>query len=304
MPTFRGGTRSTSAPIRSSLGWPSLLSPPARVCTSNEARVRCPGCVAESGRRFVPQVDQLWATATSMLTAGPQRVDPAGRHRALGPRRPSQSAALPAEAGRTLRIELFLVPTFAAGRAVGLGQEASEEWNAPAWTTTGDPTDLPYYFRSRFVTSAMEDFELQVRRLRPAPADGIPGLGDARLGVRGRPRVLPRLLRRRPDVPCPDCAAAARHEVARIRHRPSAGHPLGLDAKPGHRRRIGDPGRPQRSGPAGGNAPIWLAVPSGELRRHFAGRRFRLVSPAESRPQAPPGGGSGGRKPSAAIRRT
>jgi hypothetical protein len=83
--------------------------------------------------------------------------------------------------------ELFLVPTFAAGRAVGLGQEHGESWDAPAWTSTTEPVELPYYFRSRFVTSAREDFELQVRRLRPAPADGIPGLGDARLASAADP---------------------------------------------------------------------------------------------------------------------
>src|SRR5262249_12842239 len=63
---------------------------------------------------------------------------------------------------------LFLVPVFEAGRLRGLGDNsAPPQWNALAWGATAGPVDLPVYFQSRFVTSALEDFELLVRRLQP-----------------------------------------------------------------------------------------------------------------------------------------
>jgi hypothetical protein len=84
---------------------------------------------------------------------------------------------------------LFLVPVFEAGRLRGLGDgSAPPQWNALAWSTVASPVDLPVYFRSRFVTNALEDFELQVRRLKPyhiTPDDPVAKPAVAFAGVPG-----------------------------------------------------------------------------------------------------------------------
>jgi hypothetical protein len=92
---------------------------------------------------------------------------------------------------------LFLMPTFEAGRRVGVGDaEPPAPWDAPAWSAqTDDPLDLPYYFRSTFVTSAAEDLEVLLRRLRPVPAAAevaLPRL--ARVDDPGPPAAAPPVL--------------------------------------------------------------------------------------------------------------
>jgi hypothetical protein len=94
----------------------------------------------------------------------------------------------------------FLVPAFAIGVQVGLGQDVSGVSTAvAAWTTSAKfPLSLPYYYRFDFHTSDEGDFESLVRALTP--------------------RVLPATVGQRPiDVSEPDPGS------------PSAGTPLGLD---------------------------------------------------------------------------
>lgn len=135
----------------------------------------------------LPPIGGLWASAHVHLDLG---VDGEG----------SVDDALQGDPARQLarvlclrrlrereRYELFLVPTFEAGRRAGLGRgKRPDTWGAPAWTDTAEPVELPVYFRSHFVTSAMEDFELLVRRLRPRPTDGD-GPGAVRSASAARP---------------------------------------------------------------------------------------------------------------------
>jgi len=71
---------------------------------------------------------------------------------------------------------LFLVPTFEAGRLRGLGLAGpASPWDAPAWDASSSaPVDLPWYDRWTITTSALDDIESMIRRLRPEPAEGVP----------------------------------------------------------------------------------------------------------------------------------
>lgn len=84
---------------------------------------------------------------------------------------------------------LFLVPVFEAGRLRGTGDQSTPaQWNALAWSASSMPVDLPVYFQSRFTTSALEDFELLVRRLTPyhvSPDDPVAAPAIAFAGAPG-----------------------------------------------------------------------------------------------------------------------
>jgi hypothetical protein len=73
---------------------------------------------------------------------------------------------------------LFLVPTYEAGRLIGLRLDGTANpWDAPAWTDTSAALQLPYYAVWTFTTSQDEDFESLVRRLTPRNLDAVAGSG-------------------------------------------------------------------------------------------------------------------------------
>jgi hypothetical protein len=82
----------------------------------------------------------------------------------------------------------FVIPTFEAGRLAGLGLDvpASTDATQSAW---GDgQVEFPYYYRWRFRTASLGDFEYLVRLLVAQPC-------DKRVGSRHRrftPRTFPR----------------------------------------------------------------------------------------------------------------
>jgi hypothetical protein len=141
-------------------------------------------------RRSLPPIAGLWASAHVHVDRGVDddaatapiaevvNADPAGQlSRLLCLRRLEERQ----------RYELFLVPTFEAGRLAGLGRRGRPDvWDAPAWRGVDEPVELPVYLRSHFVTSALEDFELLVRRLRAQPA-GDAGVGAPRTASAARP---------------------------------------------------------------------------------------------------------------------
>jgi hypothetical protein len=117
--------------------------------------------------KSLPDLTQSWAfahvhvslDATSTTLYELMRQHPE-RHfaRLICPRRLAPNTAY----------SLFLVPVFEAGRLRGMGNTSTPpQWNAVAWGAGTGAIDLPVYFQSRFVTSALEDFELLVRRLKP-----------------------------------------------------------------------------------------------------------------------------------------
>ena len=105
---------------------------------------------------------------------------------------------------------LFLVPSYAAGRLAGLGLPVQPSpWNALAWAAgSSDPVDLPVYFQSQFVTSAVEDLELLLRRLRPLPAPDASGVAVTRLARADDPGFFP-------DFSAPGRTFSVRHALAR-----------------------------------------------------------------------------------------
>jgi hypothetical protein len=115
---------------------------------------------------------------------------------------------------------LFLVPAFEAGRLAGLGEPPeAAPWNAAAWSTDAPaPRELPVYHHTQFVTSAVEDLELLLRRLRPLPAASA--VAAPRLAKVDDPGFFP-------DYQAPGRTMTARDALAR------PGSPLGsLDTDP------------------------------------------------------------------------
>ena len=87
---------------------------------------------------------------------------------------------------------LLLVPVFEAGRLRGVGDgSAPAQWNALAWSANSGPVELPVYFQSRFTTSALEDFELLVRRLRPYHVSADDPVAAPAIAFAGDPGYYP-----------------------------------------------------------------------------------------------------------------
>ncbi len=85
----------------------------------------------------------------------------------------------------------FLLPSFESGRLAGLGLDPSQAPNAmaSAWNSNGaDADSFPVYFRWRFRTGTIGDFEYLVRLLEPKPVDKRVGVRD--LDVQ-RPGMVP-----------------------------------------------------------------------------------------------------------------
>ncbi|WP_431283628.1 hypothetical protein ACQW02_02105 [Humitalea sp. 24SJ18S-53] len=143
-----------------------------------------------SPRDSLPDLAQSWATAHVQLNLG----EAAGTAAQVLREREEDSFA------RLLCLRklepntayfTFLVPAYETGRRVGLGQPAlapgaaANAFRAPAWQAAStDPVDLPVYGQWRFITDALEDLEVLMRRLRALRADeanepGAPGRASA-----------------------------------------------------------------------------------------------------------------------------
>jgi hypothetical protein len=137
----------------------------------------------------LPDLDQSWAwahaqvigsgTVEAILTESPVR----NLSRLLSPRRLDPNVDYLA----------CLVPAFAAGVAVGLGQlpvVADEDPLAPAWVTPAPASiRLPVYHSFEFATGDGGDFEQLVRRLEPRPVP--PGVGTRRTYIGRAGAALP-----------------------------------------------------------------------------------------------------------------
>lgn len=135
----------------------------------------------------LPDLAQSWAFAHVHLSPDATAIsleqfmhDHPERHysRLLCPRRLSPNTAY----------WLFLAPVFEAGRLRGVGDaSAPPQWNALAWTAGSGPVDLPVYFQARFQTSALEDFELLVRRLKPYHVSADDAVAQPAVAFAGEP---------------------------------------------------------------------------------------------------------------------
>jgi hypothetical protein len=68
----------------------------------------------------------------------------------------------------------FLIPAFESGRRAGLGDNTANiaaAGAAIAWAGSAAPVDFPIYYRWRFNTGTVGDFEYLVRLLKPKPVD-------------------------------------------------------------------------------------------------------------------------------------
>jgi hypothetical protein len=78
-----------------------------------------------------------------------------------------------------------VVPSFAGGRAAGLGEKIDGEPTADAWTLDAERVRLPVYFRWEFETGDLGDFESLAAALEPLSAAGSVGRRDLHLGEPG-----------------------------------------------------------------------------------------------------------------------
>jgi hypothetical protein len=77
--------------------------------------------------------------------------------------------------------EAFLLPAFESGRLAGLALDPAQapDATASAWTSNGrEPDNFPVYYRWRFRTGAIGDFESLVRLIRQRPVDRRVGVRD------------------------------------------------------------------------------------------------------------------------------
>jgi hypothetical protein len=146
-----------------------------------------------SPRASLPELAQSWAWAHVHVS---RDVDPALPVDELVRTRPDASFSRLLCARRLADntvYHLFLVPAYEAGRLAGLGEApAASPWNRLAWSSASSTSlDLPVYHRSQFVTSAVEDLEVLLRRLRPLPASDAAGVAAARLARADEPGFFP-----------------------------------------------------------------------------------------------------------------
>ena len=88
---------------------------------------------------------------------------------------------------------LAVVPATEAGRLAGLGiGDPVEPFDKPAWDgSTPAGLELPVYYQSRFVTSALEDFEIMARRLKPFKIEGDSPVALPQVAFAGEPGFYP-----------------------------------------------------------------------------------------------------------------
>ena len=186
----------------------------------------------------VPNPSDAWAFAHVQVVAD----DPAGALSAVkdNPGSPMVRSRIlcPTRLDPESRYFAALVPTFEAGRLVGIGQDSDADG---LWTPTAG-VELPVYDGWFFTTGPVGDFELLARKLGPLPTEQYAQLG---IGIR-RVAVGPRgaLMQREED-------AAVRFEPA-VHEIPTA---IARTAKAGSLAPPGEP--PEAAAPA---APEAIAL--------------------------------------------
>jgi hypothetical protein len=124
-----------------------------------------------------PRPAELWAWAHVHVNrdvggsglAGVLQIDPdLASSRLVSPRRLAPGTAYHA----------FVIPSFESGRLAGLGADVPADIVATKSAWKDGQAEFPYYFRWRFRTGALGDFEYLVRLLKPQPCDKRVGVRD------------------------------------------------------------------------------------------------------------------------------
>jgi hypothetical protein len=155
----------------------------------------------------LPDPSQSWAWAHAQVV-GDLPPNGLGNIMKGAPGRATSRLLCPRKLDPVTHYWAFLVPSFEAGRLVGLGLDPSAApKTVPAWPPAGGQTSLllPVYYQFEFTTSDGGDFESLVRQLQPrvlppelgfraldvgAPAPGVPAAGDS-LPLAGALRPVP-----------------------------------------------------------------------------------------------------------------
>ncbi len=137
----------------------------------------------------LPRLDQAWAWAHAQL-AGAESLTPDQARELLAaePHLLVSRLLCPRRLDPGTRYTALLVPTFESGRRAGMGLPADDAADplAPAWAPGTRSVQLPFFYRWRFTTGLVGDFEELVKRLQPArlpPTVGIRAMDVRNLGT-------------------------------------------------------------------------------------------------------------------------
>lgn len=145
-----------------------------------------PNPVLEAPESALPPAEDAWAWAHAQVTGDPgQEYDAGDAFEAAFTSRSDSAVSrviCPTNLDPSTSYMAAVVPTFEAGRTVGLGQEPPAQGNGqgsgmklawPASDNAGDGTlKLPVYHHWEFATTEKGDFEYLVRKLEPRDLSG------------------------------------------------------------------------------------------------------------------------------------
>jgi hypothetical protein len=151
--------------------WLALVVVPEEAASVAPAPAGGLPTLTTSGEQL-PPVGESWAWAhvqVALDDGSTLDTDAALTGALADPSRTVTRLVCPRRLEAATRYGAFLVPTWAAGKAVLHPDAVGPDPLAPAWASTGDVT-LPIYFRWSFATNAAGTFELLARSLEPQPA--------------------------------------------------------------------------------------------------------------------------------------
>ena len=145
-----------------------------------------PSYIDVADTSVLPDLSESWCWAHSQVTGASLTGDISGLL-TTSPQQFISRLLCPRHLSPNTHYTGFVVPTFDAGVAAGLGQAPqSSSTLGPAWSATG-AVRLPYYYGGKgtfeFTTSAAGDFESLVRLMKPQPS--APSVGTRPMSVTG-----------------------------------------------------------------------------------------------------------------------
>jgi hypothetical protein len=190
--------------------------------------------------RELPDLTEAWAWAHAQVHA---EYDDLGTLLAETPELATARLMCPRYLEPDTGYIACVVPSFEAGRLVGLGLPAPADPIALAWTTDASDVRLPVFHSWRFRTTAeAADFEELVRRLQPAPLGPDVGVHDLDLSRPGTTRLpnKPVVVGYEGALGSPEMEVPPWRDPGRSEFQSAMGELL-ADAAPGEPRAEGEP---------------------------------------------------------------
>jgi hypothetical protein len=128
-----------------------------------------------------PFAAELWAWSHVHVNRKLDVISPAAALASTLAKDPDLASAriiCPRRLAASTTYHAFVIPTFESGRLAGLGAEVPASLVATRSAWDAGQVEFPYYYRWRFRTGALGDFEYLVRLLVPQPCDKRVGVRD------------------------------------------------------------------------------------------------------------------------------